>query len=363
MNDFKKKQQKNFAAKLLRWYRKHRRELPFRGTDDPYTVWVSEMMLQQTQVATMLPYFERFMERFPTVKELAEAPLDEVLSCWAGLGYYRRARYLHAGAKQIVGDHDGKFPGSRSELLKLPGIGPYTAGAILSIAFNQPEPLLDGNVQRVLCRVFELAGDPEKGETHRRLWLLAEGLIPEGEAGDYNQAMMELGALVCSPKSPGCEQCPVSDFCGAKRNGRVDEFPQLRNHRPSEKVESAAALIRHRGRYLIAQRRPEAVLGGLWEFPLVERTGKLPARSLLRRGVRRMVGLEVEVGDLLTKVQHTIMKRRICLEAFECRVASGKAAPLAYDSVSWVRPADFEKFALSSAPAQIVKALMQKNDE
>jgi len=351
--------QKNaaFARAVLRWFARERRDLPFRGTQDPYRVWLSETMLQQTQVATMLPYFERFVARFPTVRELADANVDEVLSLWAGLGYYRRARNLHAAARRIVSLYGGEFPRERDEVLKLPGVGAYTAGAVLSIAFGQREPVVDGNVSRVLCRVFELGGDPKRSETRRGLWELARELIPEERPGDFNQGLMEVGALLCTPASPSCRLCPVSGYCGALRNGSVEKYPAPGPKGTAERVEAAAAVIVRRGKVLVAQRPADEVLGGMWEFPCVERKGAMRARSLLRRSLRRSTGLDVEIGESLVTVRHSIMDRRITVEAFLCSARAGRARPLRYEAVRWVAPADLPGLPLPSAPRQIADAL------
>ena len=206
---------------LLSWYDRERRDLPWRRTQDPYRVWLSEIMLQQTRVETVIPYYERFLERFPTVSDLAEAPIDDVLARWSGLGYYRRARSLHEAAGQIVREHAGVFPEDSAEALALPGVGRYTAGAILSIAYGRPEPILDGNVIRILSRWLRLG--PEIPQSH--LWTLAEDLVPEERPGDFNQAMMELGATVCTPRSPSCLLCPVQERCEARAEGTPERYP------------------------------------------------------------------------------------------------------------------------------------------
>jgi len=235
-----------FQRRLLNWYEKNKRDLPWRRTHDAYRIWVAEIMLQQTTVATVIPYYERFLARFPTLRDLADAPRDDVLRWWAGLGYYARARNLHKAAQEVVKRYDGSIPQNPQELGSLPGVGRYTAGAILSIAFNQEVPLLDGNVTRVLCRVFHVTGDPARSPALRRLWSLAEELIPKGKAREFNQAMMELGALVCTP-TPRCEVCPVGGLCEAKQLNKQTQLPAPTRKRTIKEVEDVAALIRWEG--------------------------------------------------------------------------------------------------------------------
>ena len=221
-----------FAAELLNWYDANKRDLPWRRDRDPYRIWVSEVMLQQTRVDTVIPYYERFMERFPTVRHLAEAPEEEVLKCWEGLGYYSRARNLQAGARQVVELYGGVVPDDKAAISSLKGIGPYTAGAILSIAYNKPEPAVDGNVMRVMSRYFLLEDDIAKPSARTKIERLAASIIPEGRAGDFNQAVMELGALVCTPKSPGCLLCPVLAQCAGRAAGRERELPVKSKAKP-----------------------------------------------------------------------------------------------------------------------------------
>lgn len=351
----------SFSAALVDWFSANQRDLPFRRTRDPYAIWVAETMLQQTQVTTVLPYFERFLRRFPDVQALAAAPLEEVLRLWSGLGYYRRARHLHAAAREIIQSHGGQIPRDLSALLALPGIGRYTAGAILSMAWNQHQPVLDGNVIRVLCRVFEVRGDPKKGPTRRHLWALASELIPPGRAGCFNQAMMELGALLCLPRNPACQACPVCHLCRAYLNGSIARFPFSSRRPKTEKREVATAVILNRKRVLIARKPEGQQLGGLWEFPTVERRGKLPAKSILRHAVKRQFGLEIQVGSLLATFQHSILNARITVQAYHCAARSSVPRLVGllegYDRVVWAALADLEKFGLPSASRRIAAAL------
>jgi A/G-specific adenine glycosylase len=251
-----------FRRKLLAWYRRHKRDLPWRRTSDPYRIWVSEIMLQQTQVSTVIPFYERFLDRFPTAPALAAAPETEVLAAWAGLGYYRRARFLHAAAKEITERHGGSFPNDPEA--RLPGIGRYTRAAILSIAYGRPLAVLDGNVARVLSRVRAIAGEPKKNE--KRLWELAEELLEPSNPGDWNQAMMELGATVCLPAAPRCEICPVSDACEARRRGLQDELPTPAA-RKREVAVSLDCVVCDRGGRLLIERRAAGLLSDHWALP------------------------------------------------------------------------------------------------
>ena len=258
-----------FARRLLAWYRRHgRHDLPWRQTRDPYAIWISEIMLQQTQVATVLPYYRRFMAAFPDVARLAGAPLDAVLAHWSGLGYYARARNLHAAARRIVTHHGGRLPDDPAALQALPGIGRSTAGAILALAFHRPAPILDGNVRRVLCRYRAVPGWPGDPAVERRLWALAQALTPARRAHDYTQAIMDLGAGVCTRSRPRCPACPQRHHCRAHARGQETAFPRARPRRARPRREVAMILARDpRGRVLLARRPPAGLWGGLWSLP------------------------------------------------------------------------------------------------
>lgn len=260
-----------FSSELLSWYRLIKRDLPWRMNNDPYRVWVSEIMLQQTRVDTVIPYYNTFMSKFPTVQALAEAPETEVLKCWEGLGYYSRARNLQAGAKEVVERYGGIVPDDKASVAGLKGVGPYTTGAIMSIAFNRPEPAVDGNVMRVLSRYFCLEEDIAKPATRIGIEKLAASLIPEGAAGDFNQALMELGALVCTPKSPSCLPCPVMEHCAARLEGRESELPIKTKAKPPRPELRAAAIVLgsgvNAGKVLVRQRPDTGLLAQMWELP------------------------------------------------------------------------------------------------
>lgn len=279
----------HFAELLLRWYDQHARVLPWRGIHNAYHTWVSETMLQQTRVETVLAYFDRFIRRFPTVEALAAAPEDEVLKLWEGLGYYRRARNLHRGAQQVVAEHGGVIPRDVKELLKISGIGEYTAGAIASIAYDEPVPAVDGNVIRVVSRVKGIRENVGIPSVKRRIAQEAAALVPQSRPGDFNQAMMDLGATICVPGTPSCERCPVSALCDAYREGDAEDIPELPRKNPPRVIDYDLCLIFNGDRVLMRQ-RTETMLQGLWVYPMVEdhHTPKqLPAL------VKRKIGLPV----------------------------------------------------------------------
>lgn len=301
---------------LLTWYLAHRRDLPWRRADDPYAVWVSEMMLQQTRVATVIPYYERWMARFPTLADLADAELDDVLSVWQGLGYYARARRLHGAARAVVERHGGALPADVDALLALPGVGPYTAGAIASIAFGLEAPLVDGNVARVLARCFAIDTDIARAAAQRQVHGLAAALVRGPAPGDFNQAMMELGATVCTPTSPACMLCPWRSECAAFEQGRQTELPVKRRKAPPRRERRHAwALQRTDGAWLLCRRRTEGLLGGLWEFPI-----SAPHDAAVRAWADHAGSAQPD-GDELGVVEHvfthmrwTVHVHRACID-------------------------------------------------
>jgi A/G-specific adenine glycosylase len=314
------------VSRLLRWAARNLRDLPWRAEPrDPYRVWVSEIMLQQTQASTVIPYFLRFTERFPTMRALAQAPLDDVLKLWEGLGYYARARNLHRAAQKVMAEFSGKLPDTVEELGKLPGIGAYTAGAIASLAFGRDAPVVDGNVKRVLCRVYAIRGDTRRPKLQKQLWTLAKMNLPKGKAGRWNEAMMELGAMVCAPRSPGCNECPLGQVCRARALGIQDRLPERAAKKRIPHYDVTAAVIRTlRGRrILIAQRPLGGMLGGLWEFPGGKRERGESLQECLRREIKEELGIEIKVGRPVTRVEHAYTHFRITLHAFECRLVRG----------------------------------------
>ncbi len=354
----------SFTADLLHWFRLHRADLPWRRDSDPYRVWLSEIMLQQTQVAAVIPYYERFLERFPTVQALAAAPLDEVLKLWEGLGYYSRARNLHRAAQVVAGERGGVWPHTAEELRALPGVGPYTAGAIASIVFGQDAPVLDGNVIRVLTRLHDIADDVTQEVTKKRLWALAESLVPAGEAGDFNQSLMELGRVICRPRRPLCVSCPVEAHCLARQRGVQAQRPVKTRPAPTPHYDVAAGVIygqgEQAGRFLIAQRPLEGLLGGLWEFPGGKQEPGETLPQTLARELREELAIEVEVGDFLVRVKHAFTHFRITLHAYECRHVAGEPQALGVASFAWVMPDELDRYAFGKADQDIIAALRER---
>jgi A/G-specific adenine glycosylase len=316
------------AAPLLAWYRRHRRRLPWREQPDPYRVWLSEVMLQQTRVETVIPYYERFLERFPTIERLARAREEEVLALWSGLGYYRRARALLEGARRVVREHGGRFPSSLEEALALPGVGPYTAAAVLSIAYNLPLAVLDGNVERVVTRLLRQRGNPRRAAAARRLREAIAGWMPQGEAANFNQALMELGALICAPAAPACPRCPLREVCAACRESDAHRFPELPRPRKTEAVELEVGILGDGGRYLLERSSGLSYLEGLWVFPLAaagtEGTG---ARGIAGR-LSEELGTAVRVTGELEPLRHAITYRRMTLRPKLLAAAGGGALEL-----------------------------------
>jgi A/G-specific adenine glycosylase len=312
---------------LLAWYREHKRDLPWRIDRDPYRVWISEAMLQQTRVETVIDYYRRFMARFPTLAALAEAPIDDVLAAWSGLGYYRRARTLQAAARAIVAQHGGEFPRDREALLALPGIGRYTAGAIASIAFEGREPVVDGNVARVFCRLFAIDGNPTSSPGNAELWTRARSLLPSrGSCGDWNQALMELGALVCTPRDPRCGDCPLRSECRALETDRVGELPRSRSQPAPIDVELCVIVCAKEERWLLERRPASGRMAGMWQFPTIEiGSGGVRARTNVSGGhlhpTRWPEGIDFELGELLGELRHTITHHRIRAVVHVARLA------------------------------------------
>jgi A/G-specific adenine glycosylase len=335
-------------ARLLEWYDRHRRELPWRHTSDPYAIWLSEVMLQQTQVATVIPYWERFLQRFPTVEALAEAPLPEVLAAWRGLGYYSRARNLHRAAREVVARFGGRLPATAAELLTLPGFGRYTAGAVASIAFGEPAPLVDGNVARVLARLFEVEGPPGDRAREARLWALATELVQGERPGDFNQALMEHGATVCRPDNPLCLTCPVREECLALRHGRVDELPPARVRAAPRRMTLAVAVWAHEGRLLLARREEKGLFGGLWELPAVEVEVDTPDTEVASR-LGRALGVDVSSEGLLGTVRRQLTHRALTLRLLR---VSGRQRPThapSFRELRWCTPEEASALGMSTA--------------
>jgi len=342
---------------LLHWYAANARRLPWRGDPDPYAVWVSEIMLQQTRVETVIPYFQRWMERFPTIPALAAAAQQDVLAAWEGLGYYSRARNLHRAAQVVITDYGGKLPRDMKALRSLPGIGRYTAGAIASIAFGMNEPTLDGNIRRVLSRLFNVQIPARSKEGETRLWELAAANLPPGRAGDFNQALMDLGTAICTPHQPNCEQCPLVEHCAAHALGVQEERPILPARGTTPHYIVTAAVIQRDGKTLIALRPPEGLLGGLWEFP----GGKLQAgedlATCLKREIYEELGAEIEVGGQIGIFHHAYTHFRVTLHAFGCTLQAGEPHNLEHNALAWVSIPELQNYPMGKLDRLIAKQL------
>jgi A/G-specific adenine glycosylase len=341
------------ARALLKWFSANARELPWRRTSDPYAIWVSEIMLQQTQVKTVLPYYGRWMKALPNIRTLARAKSDKIHKLWEGLGYYTRVRNMQAAAQHIVDVHGGTFPKDYEKILSLKGIGRYTAGAICSIAFNQPAPILDGNVIRVLTRLFGVEGNPKERQVNACLWEMAAGLVlATSECGLLNQSLMELGALVCTPREPKCEICPVRERCIALRSGRVNELPALPQRVAATRRRFAGFVVRQNGAVLVRQRPAGVVNAHLWEFPNVELNGEKNITSI----AQRTIGPDINNVKPLARIQHTITRYRITLEVYEGTSSSALEPTLGI----WADKRKLRSLAFSSAHKKIASLLLQK---
>ncbi|MBZ0282219.1 MAG: A/G-specific adenine glycosylase [Anaerolineae bacterium] len=346
---------------LLAWYDIHAADLPWRENQDAYRVWLSEIMLQQTQVETVKPYFARFLETFPTVQALAAAPLADVLKRWEGLGYYSRARNLHQTAQIVSRDFDGSFPRTVDGLLALPGIGRYTAGAIASIAFGQAAPVLDGNVIRVFARLTDLESDVTQPNIKEELWKLAEKWLDRERPGDYNQALMELGRVICKPRNPLCAECPVQKHCEAFANHTQNQRPVKARKAAVPHYHVAAGMIwNDDGQLLIAQRPLEGLLGGLWEFPGGKQEADETLPECLNRELQEELGITVEVGELFCVVQHAFTHFKITLHAFTCRYAEGQPQAIGVRDWAWVLPEQLDQYSFGKADREVIRALEER---
>jgi A/G-specific adenine glycosylase len=325
-----------FHRDLMRWYRRHHRKLPWRDSRDPYAIWVSEIMLQQTRVETVRPYYARWLQAFPTIQALARASDDRVLKLWEGLGYYSRARNLHRAAQAVVREHAGQLPRTAEGLLALPGIGRYTAGAIASIAFGERVPLVDGNVARVFARIFAIRANVKSPRTLQSLWNLAKHLLPDANPGDFNQALMELGALLCTPVAPQCEICPMRRVCVARARGLVDQLPNRGEKPRTVHIVAKAAFVTSGGRILLKRRPRQGLLANFWELP--------PADAQ-----------QFRMGHRIHELRHTIMNRRIVFQVYEC-------VPIAKFRSNgewrWASTAQFKALALPAAHRRAIEGIL-----
>ncbi len=346
------------SHRLLAWYKKNKRDLPWRKTRDPYRIWVSEIMLQQTRVETAIPYYERFLKRFPDVATLARAPLDSVLKAWENLGYYTRARHLHEAARVIVTRYGGKLPDAKEQLLLLPGIGAYTAGAILSIAFEKPCAAVDGNVIRVIARLFGIEEPVDGSEMKKKIEGIAQQIVPADEPGHFAQALMDLGSGICTPRSPDCPSCPLAGLCIARKKGIQEAIPAKKKAATVPQREAAAAVIRNdAGKVLLVKRPQRGLLGGLWSFPgsaLDE--GDAPA-ARLRKGLREELGLKIVPGKELFRVEHGYSHFSITVRVFDGRLREAIPTPGGSVKFQWAGKKDLPRFALSRLERKILKEM------
>jgi A/G-specific adenine glycosylase len=339
---------------VLRWFKKNGRDLPWRKSRDPYAIWVSEIMLQQTQVDTVIPYYQKFLKSFPTVHHLAKANLSKVLKIWEGLGYYSRARNLHRASKMIVNHFQGKIPNNLRDLLSLPGIGRSTAGAILSFAYNREAPILDGNVKRVLSRLFAISGNPVRGKTEGLLWGISEFLIPKGRSNPFNQALMDLGSMLCTPKDPQCPHCPLQNFCQGYLSGKPESYPPPTLKKTIPHITATCAVIQKDGKVLLSRRPPKGLLGGLWEFPNWKIEEKKRLRLRLRNYVKKNMGMNVKVKEPIGTFRQTYSHFSLTLHAYRCQPITGKGKG------RWVPLQGLDTLPMSRIHRKIANTILSK---
>ncbi len=319
-------EKKQIQVKLLKWFEKNKRDLPWRKTRHPYAIWVSEIMLQQTQVTTVIPYYQKFLKSFPTLRHLAKSNLSKVLKVWEGLGYYSRARNLHRASQIVLNHFHGKIPDTLKDLLSLPGVGRSTAGAILSFAFHKEAPILDGNAKRVLSRVFAVPGSKGERKTEQLLWKISESLIPKGFSNPFNQALMDLGSMICTPKDPQCPKCPLKKHCHGYLSGKPERYPLRTIKKAIPHITALSAVIKKDGKVLLYQRPPKGFLGGLWEFPNWRNEGKQRSRLRLRlrNYIKKEMGMNVEVKEFIGVFQQTYSHFKLTLHVFYCQPLNGR---------------------------------------
>jgi A/G-specific adenine glycosylase len=343
---------------LNRWYARHRRRLPWRESRDPYRIWVAEVMLQQTQVKTVLPYYRRFVTHYPSLRSLARADRQAVLKLWEGLGYYARAHNLHRAAGLLV-DGRGRVPDGWEEFRRLPGVGDYIAAAVLSIAFGRPHAVVDGNVTRVLARLFTIAAPANAASSRKIFQGQADRLLDRRRPGDFNQAFMELGALVCTPKAPSCPICPLNRFCAARRSGRVAFYPRRVASRPIPEVQIAVGVVFKNRRLLVTQRPAQGLLGGLWEFPGGKIHAGEPPAAACAREIKEEVNLAVAIAEPLAEVRHAYSHFRIHMHVFCCRFVSGRVRRKGPAAHRWIRIEEIDRFPFPRANHRFIPLLKQ----
>ncbi len=348
---------RKIANQVIEWYLEQQRDLPWRRTQDPYAIWISEVMLQQTQVETVIPYYRRFLSRFPKVGVLAEARLQEVLKVWENLGYYSRARNMHEAAGEIVRRYNGRIPDSMEGLRKLPGIGPYIAAAILCFAFGGQVPTVEANVNRVLCRLYGIRTPLEQARTRKMIYGLAAGLVPRKDPSSFNQGLMDLGATVCTPRKPACSQCPLAGHCESRKLGVQEALPLKGKKGPLPHKRMTAAIIMDRKRrFLIVQRPPRGLLGGLWKFPGGECRAGETLDGALKRTVKEELGIRAYVKRPLASVNHTYTHFHTTLHGFHCRRVGEPESPGCY-RWEWAAMPDLGGLPFSKVDRKIMEAM------
>ena len=352
---FSAAQKQSLRRELLSWYSAHARDLPWRRSRDPYRVWISEVMLQQTQVATVRDYFTRFIKELPDVQCLAAAEEQQVLRLWEGLGYYRRARQLHAAAKLILAQYGGQFPQHEGELQKLPGIGRYTAGAIASIAFNRRAAILEANTIRLLSRLIGYVEDPLRASGQRLLWQIAEAILPQNEVAQFNQALMELGSLICTPAEPDCPACPLCSLCAANKAGIQQQIPRAKTRQTYTALHEAAVIVSKNSRVLVRQCAEGERWAGLWDFPRfpVDAVGPLFAREEIMAKVATQTGIECEPGSLLKTFRHGVTRYRITLDCYHAQYIAGRVNNRRSAPVRWISSSELADLPFSTTGRKI----------
>ncbi len=353
---------KNLRLSLLKWYRRNHRKLPWRETNNPYYIWVSEVMLQQTQVKTVQKYYPSFIQKFPDIELLANAPLQEVLKSWELMGYYARARNLHKAARLIVEKYQGRLPESHEKLRSLPGIGDYIAAAISSIAFDLPYPAFDGNVKRVLSRLFAINTPTNSTKFQGRCEKKLFEIFDRANPAKFNQSMMELGATLCIPKNPLCPKCPIQTHCRAYTTGKQQTYPAKVPKKPIPEHQIALGVLLNENRLLITKRKPDGLLGGLWELPGGKvQTGEIPSEACIRE-IKEEVNLEVEVGDFLTRINHAYTHFKIVVHVYACELYGGEIRLKGPVDYRWIRASELHQYPFPAANHKIFRALKTKLD-
>ncbi|CAN5304245.1 A/G-specific adenine glycosylase [soil metagenome] len=346
------------VSPLVEWYQRNKRDMPWRNTSDPYRIWISEIMLQQTRVDTVIPYYERFLDAFPAVEDLAEADQQQVLKLWEGLGYYSRARNMHKAAMEVINKLDGVIPDTYKELIKLKGVGPYTAAAISSIAYKEKRAVVDGNVIRVLSRYYGIKDDIRRSAVKNEIQELADAIIPEDYPGDFNQAVMELGATVCTPKNPDCAYCPLSVNCFAFNSVETEIIPYKSPKKKVPHHQIGVGIITDRkGRLLIALRPDDVMLGGLWEFPGGKQKADESIKQTVSRELEEELDVEVKVNNKFMEVKHAYSHFKITLHAYWCTIEFGTPKPKSSSALEWVTIEEINKFPFPKANKMLIEKL------